>query len=100
MSFLSLIAALLVEHFYPLNSRLQIYHLYTRYTNLLERQFNAGEHRHGLIGWMLAVLPFMLVAMVVYFVVLQISPFLAWGWNAVVLYGTMGFKESGFDHRT
>lgn len=92
MSFLSLIAALLVEHFYPLNSRLQIYHYFTRYANFLERQFNAGQHQHGLIGWLLAVLPPVLVVAAVYFLLLQISPFLAWGWNAVVLYITMGFK--------
>ena len=92
MSFLSLLAALLAEHFYPLSSRHQIYHLYTRYTNFLERQFNAGQYRHGLIAWLLAVLVPMAVAAAVYFMLLQVSPFLAWGWNAIVLYATMGFK--------
>ena len=93
MSFLSLIAALLVEHFYPLSSRLNIYHQFTRYANFLERQFNAGQHQHGMVGWLLAVLPTMFVVSAVYFLLLQISPFLAWGWNAIVLYFTMGFKH-------
>ena len=92
MSFLSLIAALLVEHFYPLNSRLQIYHLFTRYTNFLEHQFNAGQHKHGMIAWILAALPPLLISIVVYFVLYSISPFLGWAWNAIVLYATMGFK--------
>ncbi|TCV89552.1 CobD/CbiB family protein [Sulfurirhabdus autotrophica] len=92
MSFLSLIAALLVEHFYPLNSRLQIYHLFTRYTNFLELQFNAEQHKHGMIAWILAALPPVIIVTVIYFLLFSISPFLAWAWNAVVLYATMGFK--------
>ena len=92
MSFLSLLAALLAEHFYPLSSRLPIYQLFTRYTHFLERQFNAGQQRHGMIAWLLAVLLPMTVAASVYFLLLQISPVLAWGWNAIVLYATMGFK--------
>ena len=62
MSFFSLLAVLLLEHFRPLTQRLKIYFQFTRYAIVLERHFNAGEHRHGTIAWLLAVLPPVIIA--------------------------------------
>jgi adenosylcobinamide-phosphate synthase len=92
MSLFSLLAALLLEHFRPLNNRSGIYISFTRYANFLERQFNAGEHRHGMIAWLAAVLPLVIAVGIVYAVLHMISPVVAWMWNAAVLYITMGFK--------
>ena len=92
MNLLSLLVVLLLEHFRPLVNRPQIYLQFMRYANFLERQFNAGENRHGMIAWMLAVLPAALVVGAMYWVLYQISPVLGLLWNAGILYATMGFK--------
>jgi cobalamin biosynthesis protein CobD/CbiB len=63
---------------------------------MLERQLNAGAHRHGLIAWILAVGPWALIAATVYFLLNAVSPVLAWVWNIAVLYVTMGFRQ--FSH--
>ena len=92
MSFFSLLAALLLEHFHPLVNRPQFYTHYTRYADLLERHFNAGESRHGMIAWMLAVVPPVAAIIVIYYLLYHVSPLLGWALNAAVLYATMGFK--------
>jgi adenosylcobinamide-phosphate synthase len=85
MSLLSLIAALLLEQFKPLDVRNQIMLVFTRYANYLERKLNAGMHRHGVIAWLAAVLPPCLISILIYYLAAQVSPVLAWVWNVIVL---------------
>ncbi len=92
MSLLSLLVALLAEHFYPLNYRIQIFDVYVRYAHFLEAQFNAGQRRHGVLAWLLGVLPVLAVAGAVYWAAYRLNPVLALLWNAAVLYAVMGFK--------
>lgn len=92
MSLLSLLAALLLEHFNPLTNRIRLYLHFARYGDFLERHFNAGESRHGMIAWMLAAVPAVVAVAVVYSVLYHVSPLLGLAWNAGVLYATMGFK--------
>lgn len=96
MNFLSLVAALLLEQVRPLRHDNRIYLLFTRYANSLERQFNAGQYRHGVVGWLLAVLPAVVMVFVVNLLLHRLSPPLAWLWNIAVLYLTMGFRQ--FSH--
>lgn len=96
MNFLSLVAALLLEQVRPLRHDNRIYLLFTRYANSLERQFNAGHYRHGIVGWLLAVLPAVVLVCVVSLLLHRVSPPLAWLWNIAVLYLTMGFRQ--FSH--
>ena len=96
MSFLSLVAALLLEQVRPLRHGNRIYLLFTRYANNLERQFNAGHYRHGIIAWLLAVVPVVAIVFAVQLFLSRISPPLAWLWNIAVLYLTMGFRQ--FSH--
>ncbi|MCB6184809.1 CobD/CbiB family protein [Leeia sp. TBRC 13508] len=93
MSLLALVLALLLEQFHPLGSRNQFFLLYTRFSNLIERKFNAGEYVHGVVGWLLAVVPACLIAWAVYAVLHRINPFLGLAWNVVILYLTMGFRH-------
>lgn len=93
MSFFSLMAALLLEHFQPLPQRLRHYPLFTRYARYLERKLNAGQYRHGVIGWLLAVVPLMAAAAAGYYALHSINPVLGWLWNAGILYLTLGFKH-------
>ena len=96
MKFLSLLAALLLEQAWPLRQGNRINLWFNRYAAGLERHFNAGQYRHGVIAWALAVAPVLAVTVAVYHVLHGLSPLLAWLWNIVVLYLTMGFRQ--FSH--
>ncbi|MFN7085851.1 MAG: CobD/CbiB family protein [Burkholderiales bacterium] len=96
MSFLSLVAALLLEQLRPLRHNNGIYLAFARYADNLERQFNAGHYRHGVIAWLLAVLPVVAAVLAVQALCYRLSPLLALAWNVVVLYLTMGFRR--FSH--
>ena len=96
MTFLSLVAALLLEQARPLRQGNRLHLWFDRYALHLEHQFNGGEFRHGIVAWLLAVVPLLAVTLAVYFAVYAISPPLAWAWNVAVLYITMGFRR--FSH--
>ena len=93
MSLLSLVAALLLEQWRPLADRRRLYALLARYATFLEGLFNAGEARQGAIAWLLAVLPVVSGAWLVYAVAYRASPFFALLLNVAALYLTMGFRQ-------
>lgn len=95
MSLFSLIAALFLEQLRPLPNRLVLEPL-GHYVDGLEHRLNAGESRHGVLAWCLAVLPLMAVAAGVYYALCAVTPLLGWAWNVLVLYLTMGFRQ--FSH--
>lgn len=92
MAFFSVLAAVILEHLRPLRQPLPHYRHYSRFTQWLERRFNAGEYSHGAIAWTLAVLPPLVAVWLVFIALDGISPFLGWVWNVAVLYLTLGFK--------
>ena len=96
MSLFSLLAVLLIEQIRPLPYRQVIHEPLTRLARLLEGLFNAGERSHGLLAWLTAVGGLVLVSGAVYAVFYAINPLLAWLWNVLVLYLTMGFRQ--FSH--
>ena len=96
MKFLSLVAALLLEQVRPLRQRNRVHLLFARYVAGIERHFNGGQYRHGVIGWLLVVLPVVLAAVAAHLLLARMSPWLGWLWNVVVLYLTMGFRQ--FSH--
>jgi cobalamin biosynthesis protein CobD/CbiB len=95
MSLIALIAALLLEQWRPLADRRYLFSLAARYAMFLERQFNAGEAEHGLIAWIIAVLPPVIAIGVAYLLLYRISPLLALLFNVAALYFTMGFRQVG-----
>ena len=96
MTFLSLLAAFLIEQLRPLDPRSSLFRLYTRYANNLGKHFNAGERRQGVVAWLLGVLPWVAATALVYYLLLSVSVLLAIAWNVAVLYATMGFRQ--FSH--
>lgn len=96
MTFLSLVAALLLEQVRPLRPGNAVHALFARYAGSLERHFNGGQRHHGIVAWLLAVLPPVAVTLVVYLLLCRASPLLGWAWNVAVLYFTMGFRQ--FSH--
>jgi adenosylcobinamide-phosphate synthase len=96
MTFLSLLVALLIEQVRPLREGNRLHQAFGGYADTLEHHFNGGEYRHGVIAWLLAVAPLLAVTLAVSYLAWGISPPLAWAWNVVVLYLTMGFRR--FSH--
>jgi cobalamin biosynthesis protein CobD/CbiB len=96
MSFLSILFTLLIEQARPLTPRNAFHRWYVRYVNSLGNHFNAGEQDQGMVAWLLAVLPWVLVSAAIYYFLRDISVAAAWVWNVAVLYLTMGFRQ--FSH--
>jgi len=95
MSLISLIIALLLEQWRPLADRKYLVSRAARFADFLQQHFNAGERRHGMIAWVLGVVPAMLLAIAVYYLLYRLSPFLALAFNVLILYVTMGFRHVG-----
>ncbi len=96
MSLLSLIAVFLIEQFQPLNYRRVIETPLQAWADFIESRFNAGEYRHGVIGWCFAILlPTLLVA-ALQIALWQFNLLAALLFNILVLYLTMGFRQ--FSH--
>lgn len=93
MSFFSLLAVMLLEHFRPLAHRVQLYVYFARYGNFLERHFNAGRYRYGLLAWGLGILPPVLALAILYFFLYRASFLLALLFNVGVLYLTLGCSQ-------
>jgi cobalamin biosynthesis protein CobD/CbiB len=96
MSFLAILFTLLIEQVRALSPRNPAYRSYLRYVNSLASHFNAGKQDQGMMAWLLAVLPWVLVSVAVHYFLRDISIAAAWAWNVAVLYLTMGFRQ--FSH--
>ncbi len=95
MSFFALLAALLLEHFRPLSQDFRLYAWFSDYVHYLERQFNAGGHRHGVLAWLLALSPFVLLVTLISIWLNSLSGLAGWAWSAISLYYLMGFGTLG-----
>jgi len=96
MSAIAVIAALLLEQWRPLGGRKAYFALLASGAEWLERAFNAGEGRQGMVAWLVAVLPVLAAATVLYYVLLWMHPLLALAFNVAALYFTLGFRQ--FSH--
>lgn len=96
MALFSLILALLLEQVRPVNPHGAAFQAFGRWSEAVATNFNAGERRHGALGWLCAVLPWVVAVNVVFWILHGISPIFAWAWNVVVVYFTMGFRQ--FSH--
>jgi cobalamin biosynthesis protein CobD/CbiB len=96
MSVLAIIAALVIEQWRPLGERKAVHGTLAAWASWLEQSFNGGERRHGTIGWLVAVLPPVLLALALHAVLYSVHGLLALAFNIVVLYLTLGFRQ--FSH--
>ena len=94
MTLISVILVLLLEQWRPLSKRIPVAALIGRFAAMLTDRFNAGERHHGVIAWLLAVVPLLLVVWGLYAILYRIHPFLALALNVGVLYLTMGFRQA------
>ncbi len=96
MSLFALIAALLLEQLHPLSSRKYLYGWLSSYVYFFQHHFNTGQHKHGKIAWLLAVLPLLFGVVALSWLLYRAHPIFAWAFNVLVLYLTMGFRQ--FSH--
>ncbi|MFT3850997.1 MAG: CobD/CbiB family protein [Propionivibrio sp.] len=96
MAFLALIAVLLIEQVRPLLYRRVVLEPLGRVAGVLEGVFDAGEHRYGMLAWLVGIGGLLLVAGAVHAALAALNPLLAWLWNVAVLYLTLGFRQ--FSH--
>jgi len=95
MTVLAIIAALLLEQWRALDSR-AVTPVLGAWSGWLEQQFNGGERRHGMVAWLVAVLPPVLVAAGLHALLSLAHPLLGLAFNVAVLYATLGFRQ--FSH--
>ena len=96
MAFFSVLLALLLEQIKPLGRLSVVYGARKSLADFAARNFDAGERRHGLAAWFIAVLLPALLSLLIYWAALRVSILLAFAWNVVVLYFTLGFRQ--FSH--
>jgi cobalamin biosynthesis protein CobD/CbiB len=96
MSVIAIIAALIIEQWRPLGERHAVQGTLAAWAAWLEQSFNGGERRHGMVAWLVAVLPPVLLALALHAVLYSVHPLLALLFNIAVLYLTLGFRQ--FSH--
>lgn len=93
MSFLSLIIVFLLEQLQPLSYRRFVAAPVAASADFVEARINVGSYRHGLLAWLLIVLPVVGLTLLIYLWLMEISALLGLVFNVVVLYLTMGFRQ-------
>ena len=93
MSLVTIIAALLLDRARPLPASSPLLGWFRTYTDRLALDLNAGKPVHGAIGWLAAVCPWAVLALVVFFLLNAVDPVPGWLWSLVVLYACLGFRN-------
>jgi cobalamin biosynthesis protein CobD/CbiB len=96
MGVLAIVAALVLEQWRPLADRRGVAAALGSYAAWLEQSFNGGERRHGLVAWLVAVLPPVVAALVLHQALAELHWILALAFNIAALYLTLGFRQ--FSH--
>lgn len=94
MTFFSILCALLIEQLKPLRADNQVYAGIKGLAVRIESWFNAGEQKNGRMGWILMMLALMLPTWLVHWVFMHYNlVFLAFAWNVLIVYLTLGFRH-------
>ncbi len=91
MTFLSLLAALLLEQARPLRADGAVHGWFGRFAASVESRLDGGLYQHGMIGWAVALAPLLVVAAGLHHLLHDLSVVAAWLWNVAVLHLTAGF---------
>ena len=98
MKFLSLVLVFALEQLWPLRKYNGLRLSFDGYARYLEGQFDGGESRHGVIAWVLAVVPAVAATFAVHHLLNGVNAFAGMLWSAAVLYFTMGFRQFSHDY--
>ncbi|MFN3885224.1 MAG: CobD/CbiB family protein [Rhodocyclaceae bacterium] len=95
MTFLSLLCVLVLEQVRAAPAA-QVFAALSAYARFLERHFDGGEVRHGMIAWLAGVGGLVSLTFIVHYVLDAIHVLLAFGFDVLVLYFLLGFRQ--FSH--
>lgn len=96
MTFFSVLLALVFEQLRALSQSNPIFALLQYHAESAAQGFDAGKKKHGMLAWLVVVLPWTLAVAAIYYVLYRISFVLAFLWNVVIVYFTLGFRQ--FSH--
>ena len=96
MNFVAVIVALALEQWRAFRWRVALERVFVRYARTLERRLNGGTAQQGLFATLAALLPPVLIAAGMFWVLDALHPALGLLWNVAVLYLLMGFRR--FSH--
>lgn len=95
MSLFAFLAALALAYYRPLPQEDWLQRLFAFYSDWLERNFNDGQARHGMIACMLAVMVPVLIVLAAYIALSAINPLFGLLCGVLVLYVTLRFGRFG-----
>ncbi len=93
MTFLSILFALIIEQLRPLRANNPVNEAVRSLTARMEGWFNAGQVHHGRLAWFATVLAFVVPVAGIYWLCIHIHPLVAFAWNIVIVYLTLGFRH-------
>jgi adenosylcobinamide-phosphate synthase len=96
MSFFAVLLALLIEQFKPLPTNNPVHDSLSSWARWVGRNFDAGGDSHARVVWAISVLGPAALAAGSYWAIHAYSNVLALGWDVLVLYMTLGFRQ--FSH--
>lgn len=96
MTFLALVAALIIEQARALPSSNPAYRIFRGYARSIDRSLNGGTYQQGVLAWLFVVAPIVLGVSFVSISLTRAFPLLGLLFNIAVLYLTMGFRQ--FSH--
>jgi len=96
MGFIALIFALLIEQGRPLPPRNFVHRTIAALADAVMRATNAGDRKHGLLGWAVVVGALLVALAALQWVLEQIHPLAVFCLHVAVVYFTVGFRQ--FSH--
>jgi cobalamin biosynthesis protein CobD/CbiB len=96
MNFVAILAALGLEQWRPCPWRPSLERAFCNYAATLEHRFNGGTVGQGVAAALLALLPWVLLAALLWLAAARLHPALGFAVNLLVLYSLMGFRR--FSH--
>src|SRR5262245_39053330 len=96
MSVFAVIAVLGIEQWRSFGEQKSVQGVLAAWAGSLERAFNGGDQQHGMVAWLVAVLPPVAAALVLHALLSKAGWFFALLFDIAVLYLTLGFRQ--FSH--
>jgi adenosylcobinamide-phosphate synthase len=96
VNFIAVVVALALEQWRAFRWRVALERVFVRYARALERRLNGGTAQQGIVAAAAALLPPVLIAAGVFWLLDVLNPALGLLWNIAVLYLLMGFRR--FSH--
>jgi len=93
MIFLSVLSALILEHYQSWNRRDRLSAPFDRWSQVLRDVLDSGAERHGLLAWWLAILPLIILGVASHELCLRLGgSVLAWLVDTLILGAVIDFK--------